>query len=369
MHRAQPLTLDSLPAIPNIEGRVQTVLGPVDPASLGVTLMHEHLFLDIRRPERSRRPGEESPAALEPLGLDNLAAVRRGAPNEDNDILGDFELIREEVEVFAGQGGGAIVEVSNLGLGRDPRQLARLSRITGLRLVMGAGWYQQDLHPAGFDELSVDELAAIIVRDIVLGAPDGSGRSTGVRAGIIGEVGAEGAPVSAAEMRSVRAAGRASAITGAPITLHHGGFGEEKLRVLDALEAEGADPRSVVFGHTGSIGDDIDLARRLLGRGVTVEADFLGATGSPWGTLFPFTDRSVARGFAELAADGWASQLVIGADVCQRIQLARYGGHGYGYVVEHFLPALAEFGVGEADLDRMMVENPARVLAFRAPQG
>lgn len=156
-------------------------------------------------------------------------------------------------------------------------------------------------------------------------------------------------------------------MTGAPITLHHGGFGEEKLRVLDAIEAEGADPRSVIFGHTGSIGDDLDLARRLLARGVSVEADFLGATGSPWGTLFPFTDRTVARGFAAFVADGWGDQLVVGGDVCHRIQLARYGGHGYGYVVEHFMPALAEFGVSEADLDRILVENPARVLAFRDP--
>jgi phosphotriesterase-related protein len=233
---------------------------------------------------------------------------------------------------------------------------------------MGAGWYQKDLHPAGFPDRSLEELTAEIVRDIVVGAADAEGRGTGIRSGIIGEVGAEGDPVDPQEMRSVRAAGRASAITGAPITLHMGGFGEAKLRVLDALEEEGADPRSVVFRHAGSIADDMPLARRLLARGATVEADFLGTTGSPWGTLFPFTDRSVARGFAELVADGWGSQLVLGGDVCQRVQLRRYGGHGYGYVVDQFLPVLAEFGVTPEALDRMMVENPARVLAFRAPR-
>jgi phosphotriesterase-related protein len=124
----------------------------------------------------------------------------------------------------------------------------------------------------------------------------------------------------------------------------------------------------VIFGHAGSIADDMDLARRLLSRGVAVEADFLGTTGSPWGTLFPFTDRGVARGFAELVADGWGSQLVLGGDVCQRVQLRRCGGHGYGYVVDHFLPTLAEFGVDRAALDRIMVENPARLLAFRPPR-
>lgn len=350
--------------IPDRTGLVQTVLGTVEPHLLGPTLMHEHVFLDIRRPEHSPnpRPGERDAAAQDPLTLENLAAVRRGRPNAENDILGDFETMLDEVGDFARQGGGAIVEVTTIDTGRDARALAALSRASGLHVVMGGGWYQKDLHPAGFAELSLEELTARIVRDLVVGV-DG----TGIRSGVIGEVGAEGAPIHPQEMRSVRAAGRASAITGAPITLHMGGFGEERLRVLDALEEEGADPRSVVFGHAGTLGDDLGLARRLLARGVTVEADFLGATGSPWGTLFPFTDRGVARSFAALAADGWAEQLVLGGDVCQRIQLRRYGGHGYGYVVEHFLPALAEFGVTEEQLQMMMVGNPARMLAFRAP--
>lgn len=356
--------------IPDLEGLVQTVLGPVPPEALGPTLMHEHLFLDIRRPGHSPnpRPGEWAPEAEEPLTLANLAAVRRGRPSADNDILGDLAEVLDEVGDFVRQGGGTMVEVTNAGIGRDARALARLSRASGLHLVMGAGWYQRDLHPAGFAERSLEELTAEIVRDIVVGVGDPEGRGTGIRSGIIGEVGAEGDPVDPQEMRSVRAAGRASAITGAPITLHMGGFGEARLRVLDALEEEGADPRSVIFGHAGTIADDMDLARRLLSRGVAVEADFLGTTGSPWGTLFPFTDRGVARGFAELVADGWGSQLVLGGDVCQRVQLRRCGGHGYGYVVDHFLPVLAEFGVDQEDLDRIMVENPARLLAFRAPR-
>lgn len=356
------IDLDEI-AIPDRSGLVQTVLGLVRPEELGSTLMHEHLFLDIRRPAHSPnpRPGEWDVAAQEPLGLENLAAVRRGRPNADNDILGDFETVLDEIGDFARQGGGTVVEVTTVDTGRDPRALAALSRASGLHIVMGGGWYQKDLHPADFAQLSHEELTARIVRDVVEGA-DG----TGICSGIIGEVGAEGDPVDPQEMRSVRAAGRACALTGAPITLHMGGFGEEKLRVLDVLEEEGADPRSVVFSHAGTIASDMGLARRLLARGAAVEADFLGTTGSPWGTLFPFSDRGVADGFAQLVADGWASQLVLGGDVCQRVQLRRYGGHGYGYIIEHFLPVLAEFGVSEQDLRRITVDNPARLLAFRA---
>lgn len=364
--------------IPNLEGLVQTVTGPVAPETLGRTLMHEHIFLDIRRPLHADMPrqGEWEAPANEPFGLDNLAAVRQGRALVENDVLGDFDEMLAEVRDFTLTGGGCMVEVTPRGVGRDPEALARLSRAADMKIVMGTGWYQRQLQPVDFAGVSVDELAAILVRDIVVGdAPVGySGEALEadspkrVRSGIIGEVGAEGDPVHPAELHSVRAAGRAAAATGAPVTLHMGGMGESKFRVLDVLEEEGVDPRSVVFGHAGTIGDDMDFARRLLARGVYVEADFLGTTGSPWGTLFPFTDRGVARGFAELVADGWGEQLVLGGDVCQRVQLRAHGGHGYGYIEEHFLPTLAEFGVAESALDEIMVANPARALTFRAPK-
>ena len=40
----------------NPSGKVQTVLGPIDPESLGITLTHEHLLLDVAflEPPRDR---------------------------------------------------------------------------------------------------------------------------------------------------------------------------------------------------------------------------------------------------------------------------------------------------------------------------
>lgn len=349
--------------IPNIAGKVLTVAGPVDPASLGATLMHEHIFIDIRRPPHALRPGEDSAEAAEPLTLDNLAATRLGSVNNDNDLMGDFDEMLEEVLAFRRAGGGTMVEVSSIGLGRDPKSLLRISRASGLNIVMGAGWYEKTFHPLDMDERTVDELAGTIVGDIVAGV-DG----TGVRSGIIGEVGVEGNPLHPNELKSVRASGRASRITGAPITFHFGGFGEEKFEVLDILEEEGVDLASVVMGHCGALGDDLAFARRLLARGVFVEFDFLGAPGSPWGTLWPTTDYKVARGIAALVEDGHADRILLGQDVCTKLQLKRYGGHGYDYILEHFLPALRMLGVGEAELRAFMVDNPRRALTFAEPR-
>ncbi|MCW5252575.1 MULTISPECIES: phosphotriesterase [unclassified Streptomyces] len=349
--------------IPDLSGRVLSVTGPVDPATLGPTLMHEHVFVDLRRPPRFHRPGEDSPEAAEPLTSANLARTRQGRPNADNDVMGDFDEMLTEVLAFAHSGGGTLVEVSPIGLGRDPEALRRLSLASGLTVVMGGGWYTPTFHPADFSRRGVDELADTIVRDIVLGA-DG----TGVRSGIIGEVGAETAPLTDGELKSVRASGRASRATGAPVTFHVGGVGEDKLRVLDILAEEGVDPSSIVLGHAGEILADPALGRRVLERGVFVEFDFLASPGSPWGHLFLTSDHKTARGIAELVEQGHAEQILLGHDVCQKIQLKKYGGHGYDYIPRHFLPALGRLGVAEEALRTIMVDNPARALTFAAPR-
>ncbi|NUP02318.1 MAG: aryldialkylphosphatase [Nonomuraea sp.] len=349
--------------IPDLAGRALTVAGPVDPALLGRTVMHEHVFVDLRRPARSRRPGEDAPEAAEPLTLANLARTRHGGPNADNDLMGDFDEMLAEVLAFAHAGGRTLVEVTPAGLGRDPEALLRLSRASGLHVVMGGGWYTPAFHPPDMGGRTVDDLADAIVRDVVTGA-DG----TGVRTGIIGEVGAESVPLTGDELKSVRASGRASRITGAPVTFHVGGVGEEKFRVLDILEEEGVAPGNVVLGHCADVLSGPSFAERLLARGVFVEFDFLASPGSPWGHLVLGSDHKVVRGIADLVERGYAGQIVLGHDVCQKIQLKRYGGKGYDYIPRHFLPALHRLGVPQEAIHQIMVDNPARALTFAAPK-
>lgn len=350
-------------AIPDLSGQVLTVNGPVRPEALGVTSMHEHIFCDLVRPPHHARKGYDQPAARARLTLDILADVRSGAANIDNDQLGDFDEMLAEILPYRHAGGGTIVEVSSIGLGRDPKALQRMSAATGLHIVMGAGWYEPSFHPVDMDEMTVEQMTEIIVTDVVRGA-----EGTRIRSGIIGEVGVEGNPLTANEIKSVRASGRAAALTGAPITFHRGGVGEEQLRCLDVLEEEGADLSTVTMGHAGLLGLNMDFAHRLLARGVFVEFDFLGAPGSPWGTLWPFTDIKVGEGMAALVDAGYADRIVLGHDVCTKLQLKRYGGHGYTYLFDHFIPALHELGVPEAVTDTFMRQNAWRALTFARPK-
>ena len=153
-------------------------------------------------------------------------------------------------------------------------------------------------------------------------------------------------------MKSVRASARASLATGAPILFHSGGHREEKFTVLDAIASEGLDLSRVIIGHAPA---DLLLARRLLERGVYLQFE----------TIPPYLAR--LGNIIQLIHEGWAHRLRFAHDVCQKQQLKTYGGWGYSFVMEFVLPELRRRGVTDDQIEKIMVENPRRVLTFAPP--
>ena len=310
-------------------GRVQTVLGPIDPADLGWTLPHEHTAIALWHiPNRW-----------------DYWELRRDEP-----------LIVEELGAFRAAGGGALVDLTLDGVGRDPDWLAGVARATGLHLVMGAGWYRGAHYPAEalIDRRSVDALAADIVRD----ATDGVG-GTGIRAGIIGEIGTDKPWLSAQEERVHRAAARAGRRTGLAITTH-AVQSTVGLDQLDLFEAEGADLSRVVIGHADSH-PTLAYHLAIVERGATVEFDFIGMT-------FAARDRHgegrLVDNLCELLARGHVERILLSQDVCHDSQLHAYGGNGYTYLAETFLPRLRVAGVSEQEIRTITIDNPRRLLTI-----
>jgi phosphotriesterase-related protein len=99
-----------------------------------------------------------------------------------------------------------------------------------------------------------------------------------------------------------------------------------------------------------------------------IEFDWIGAPGSPGGYLGPLHDRKIAQGMARLVKEGYVDQILLSHDICTKIQYKKYGGFGYTYINDYFLPVLHEMGVKEEDIHKIMVENPARALTFMKPQ-
>ncbi len=352
-------------------GRVLTVLGPVDPEALGHTLMHEHVFIDFTNPddepERWTAAGRSRPATATasrlyhaPLTLDILGSVMLGAMNRDNWLLTDEAQQTREVAEFARAGGGTLVDVTSIGLGRKPEALVRVARASGLHVVMGSSWYARAWHPKDLDERGVESLADEIVRDVTVGV-DG----TGIRAGIIGEVGA-GGNLDSGEGKVLRASARASRRTGAAITVHV--TSRQHARILDVLAEEGADLSRVVLGHSDLLpsGDVVGYVTPLLERGATVEFDLLGKP--PLVTRRRPLDSEVAQTIVGLVKAGYGDRILLSHDVCTKTSLKAYGGTGYSFVEERFLPYLKRQGLSDAQIEQLVVENPKRLLTFVAPR-
>jgi phosphotriesterase-related protein len=307
----------------------QTVLGPIDPADLGWTLPHEHTAI----------------ALWHIANRWDYWELRRDEP-----------VIVEELAAFRAAGGGTIVDLTLDGVGRDPAWLAGLARATGLHIVMGSGWYRGAHYPAetSIDRRSVDSLADEIVRDAVEGVGD-----TGIRSGIIGEIGTDKPWLSAQEERVHRAAARAARRTGLAITTHavQSSVGLDQLAVF---EAEGADLARVVIGHADS-NPSLEYHLAIVGRGATVEFDFLGMAFTP---LERHGEGRIVDNLRELLARGHVERILLSQDVCHDSQLRRYGGNGYTYLADAFLPRLRAAGVSEAEIRTITVDNPRRLLTI-----
>ena len=345
----------------SLSGMAHTVLGPVSPDDLGPTTTHEHLLIDFKMMFRPPSEASERPKAFEPVTLQNLGWVSYDPfRSQDNLELLDEETAIDEVQRFKAAGGRTIVEATTFGIGRDPHGLVRIARATGVNIVMGAGYYVDAVHPNDMDDKSDSEIADEIVAQLTTGVDD-----TGIRAGIIGELGCTW-PLTDNERKVLRGGARAQRETGAAILIHPGRDPAAPFEVLDVLAEAGADTRRVIIGHLDRTIADVDILLELARRGPYLEYDLFGwevSNYSPSDMDMPNDAQRIA--FIErLVQEGHADQVVIAHDMCFKSRLASYGGHGYSHILENIVPRMRARGIPEGDIDSIVVANPARVLTY-----
>ena len=342
-------------------GLVQTVLGPVHPSELGSTTTHEHLHIDF---SFMYRPAQDSPSpepADAPITLENLGWIRRNYySNRSNLQLMDLNTMIGEVRRYSEVGGGAIVDATTKEIGRNPGALAQISRESGVHIIMGAGFYVEAVHPEDMDERSVDDLAREIIGDIVEGV-----EGSGVKAGIIGEIGCTW-PLAPNEHKSLSAAAIAQRETGAAILIHPGRHPDAPLEILEVLANGGAEISRVIMGHLDRTVFDFQALQDIAASGCFLEWDLFGNEGS----YYPLAEIDMPSdaqrlGFIRRIADaGYSDKIVIGQDICTKHRLVKYGGHGYGHILENIVPKMRRKGFSEDVIRAITVGNPARILAF-----
>ncbi|MCH8207302.1 MAG: hypothetical protein IH956_09920 [Chloroflexi bacterium] len=351
----------------NIAGKVQTVTGPIEPGQLGLTLTHEHVLVD--QSPFTALPDQASARQQygEPVSQANLAYIRHhyGA-SVDNGQVFDIEDAIEEVSLYKQFGGGSLIDVTSMGVARDPVALARISRATGVNIVMGGSYYQRLVHPPDMDDLTEADLVARIVADITQGV-DG----TDIKTGVIGEVGC-GWPLSDNERKAVRASGRAHRITGAPVLIHPGRDEAAPAEIIGELKDVGADMAHTVMGHIERTVFQLPVLREVAESGCYINWDLVGTESSYYGAYkvnsMP-NDAVKMDQMAWLISEGFGDRILIAQDLANKSRLMRYGGHGLCYIPAHIVPRMRHRGFSEEAIDDILVNNPREALTFVRPGG
>jgi phosphotriesterase-related protein len=307
---------------------VQTATGPIDTASLGFTLMHEHIFVLT-----------EGMYTAFPHLWDRAARVAQAAA---------------ALKEAKAHGVSTIVDLTVLGLGRDVTVAREVSQLSGVNVIVATGLYTYDEVPRYFGMRDADHMAELFVHDIEEGAQD-----TDVRAAIL-KVATDEKGVTEGVEKVLRAVARAHRRTGVPISTHtHAatGRGLDQQRVF---YEEGVDLSRVVIGHSGDT-EDIAYLEKLIGAGSYVGMDRFGID------MFMPTDKRVAT-IVKLCERGHARKIVLSHDTsCYMdwfpegmIESAAPKWH-YLHIPDDVVPALRQAGVPEDQVRAMTVDNPRHI--------
>ena len=326
------------------------------PEALGATLMHEHVFCDLRTPALAAEPDQGPPITLE-----NLHDVSYGRKKHAGKyVLDQIDLATAEVAELRRAGGASLVELTCGGIRPNPRGLGAVAASTGVQIVMGCGYYVEEYQARETFEKTVDDLAREMIASVFEGA-----WGTDIRAGVIGEIGCQH-PWTALERRVMRGALVAQAETGALLNVHPGRHPDQPQEVADFIKAAGGDLRRTVISHIDRTIFDETRLLRLADTGVVLEFDLFGieTTYYPLDAIDMPNDGVRLKLLRRLIDRGHLDQIVISHDICYLTRLTRYGGHGYAHIFKNVLPLMRERGYSEAEIATIMVETPRRLLTM-----
>jgi phosphotriesterase-related protein len=316
--------------------KVETALGPIDSASLGTTLMHEHVFV---------------------LSTEIMQNYPEGWGDEETRVSAAVDRMNE----LKARGVDSLVDLTVIGLGRYIPRIKRIAERTKLNILVATGVYtyhdipmyfqfQGPGTPVGGPELMAD----MFVKDIEEGIAD-----TGVKAAML-KCATDAAGLTRGVERVLRAIAQAHRRTGTPISTHTHARTRRGLEQQRIFREEGVDLSRVVIGHCGDT-TDIGYLEEIVTGGSYIGMDRFGID-----TILPFEDR--VRTVVRMCERGHAGNMVLSQDAAcfndwlpEATLPAVLPRWNYLHIHNDVVPALKKAGVTSAQIETMMVDNPRRI--------
>jgi phosphotriesterase-related protein len=347
-------------------GKAVTVLGAIDPADLGTTMMHEHIFVDIR--SWSHPPAEQFSWRKEyvdqPVSMGNLGVLRRDPLiSRHNSVLNDDDLAVAELGYLAAAGGNTVVEMGCLGVDGQRRELLpEISRRAKINIVAAAGFYREDHLPQDLINISEDDLAKRLRAEIV-GNDYG-----GAPAGVIGEMGT-GDPMTAVEAQNLRIAAAVAVEHGLSLHIHLEPSAQEGVNAMNVLGETDLPPHRIVLGHADYPQVlDLGYVEAMAQTGAYLGMDTFGLENYYQSIQWiEARDTDRVKMLRWLLENGYGDRLVVSHDTAVKTCLRTYGGHGYDHFLRDIAPELRSTGVSEAELRQILVDSPRQLLTIDVP--
>lgn len=336
---------------------IRTILKDYAPEELGggATLFHEHMSFASDFMTRWTGYAAETRAINGPPPAAGAGTAggrgagggggRAGGPPAPTGpfFMQDADLMAEEMRIAKSEGISCIVDGGHPDMGRDINFLRRISTVSGMPIVAGAGFYTQPFYPKELERMSEDQIVQALVKQTETDP-----------VGVFGEIGSWD-DMTATERKVFRAVGKAHVATNLPVFTHTGIPGKAALEQLDILEDAGVKPNRIVIGHVGNLVDpQVQVHKAICRRGAFVGFDRQGGPGDA--QQVPLVMALLEAGFAE--------NLMFSADISNAGQMKKNSGQGYAKTLTVFVPKIKAAGASDEVLHTIMVDNPRRFLAF-----
>lgn len=345
--------------------KIETVLGAVDSGELGIIAPHEHLFIDVSFEAIPPKDAQELELFNSKVGINNIDVLRRNPfLVRDNMVLEDFDTAVYEMKRFKKAGGNTLVDLTNIGINRDLNKIREVSKRSGVNVIAGCGFYTGLTIKEPYSKMTAEQVADELIDEIKNGD-----KQTGIKPGVIGEIGTSEV-IEPLERIGLLSAAYANLETGLPIYIHTYSWSRAGLEAIDILVKEGVKPEQICICHL-DVEFDKEYIYKVFDKGAFAMFDNFGKeyyfpkadavfAGGPFET-----DLDRVRMIKKVVADGFADRLMLATDVCLKSLLHTYGGWSYDHVFTNIMMMMENEGVSKADIDTIINKNPLNFICSR----
>lgn len=300
--------------------KVMTVKGPIDPASMGQTLVHEHILVDF-------------------IGAKDISPTRW-----DREVVAS-KALPYLLEAKAA-GCQTLVDCTPNYLGRDVVLLKQLSDESRLNIITNTGYYGGSDHkylPAHAFSETAEQLAARWIREYEDGI-DG----TPVKPGFI-KISVNSSHLSDVSLKLIHAAARSHLKTGLTIASHTGPS-LPAFEQIEVLKSNRVDPSAFIWVHAQNESDNAQYVKAAQ-QGAWVSLDGLHSD-----NIQQYVSKLLHLKHANLL-----HRVLVSHDAGWYDPDKPDGGEFKEYTVlfRKLIPALEQEGFSEADIMQLIQTNPA----------